>query len=256
MLQSRRLSMLGSALLHVLAIVLVLALTAVHPPPIEVVSRAVFLRGALSMPLAPPAEGGGGGGQRSLAPPSKGRPPRPARRVFTAPVALIRETEPLLPVEPAILSAQALPAPDLPDFGDPRGVAGPPSGGPGSGGGYGNGRGGGIGDDAGPFFGNGPAGPGGTGMDYAVLVQPVLLFKREPEYSEDARKARLQGTVTLLIEIDARGVPRNIRVSRGLGLGLDERAVEAVRTWRFRPATRNGKPVPSGARVDVNFRLF
>jgi TonB family protein len=66
----------------------------------------------------------------------------------------------------------------------------------------------------------------------------------------------VQGTVALVVEIDARGVPQNIRVQQGLGFGLDERAVEAVRSWRFRPATRNGRPVPSGARIDVSFRLL
>jgi protein TonB len=251
-------SVLCSALLHVGAIALVLILTTGNPPPVALVRHAIFAPDMLFMPLllASPAGGDGGGGQHALTPPSKGRPPKPARRVFTPPIALIRESEPLLPVEPAILVAQPLPAVDLPRFGDPRGVDGPVSGGPGTGGGYGNGKNGGIGGGAGPSFGTGGTGPGAVGGAGAVTTQPVLLTKKEPDYSEEARKVRLQGTVALVIEIDARGIPQNIRVWQGLGFGLDERAVDAVRSWRFQPATRNGKPVPSGARVDVSFRLL
>ena len=89
-----------------------------------------------------------------------------------------------------------------------------------------------------------------------MTTAPVLSFKREPEYSEDARKVKLQGVVILVIEVDAQGEPRNIRVEKGLGLGLDEKAVEAVKSWRFRPATRNGKPVTALARIEVTFRLL
>ncbi|MGA2144624.1 MAG: energy transducer TonB [Bryobacteraceae bacterium] len=249
-------SVLCSALLHAGAIALVLILTTGNPPPIALVPHAIFLRDTWSMPPIPALRGGGGGGgQRALTPPSKGRPPKPDRRVFRPPVASIRETEPMLPVEPAILATVAMPVFDLPDFGDPRGVDGPLSGGPGSGGGFGNGKEGGIGNGKGPSFGAG-AGSGGTGGEGAVFTQPVLLTKKEPEYTDEARKVRLQGTVALIIEIDSQGLPRDIRVWQSLGLGLDERAVEAVRNWRFRPATRNGKPVPSSARVDVNFRLL
>jgi TonB family protein len=249
---------LCSALLHVAAIALVLVLTTGHPPPLDVVRQAIFTRDTLYTPLVRtgPAGSGGGGGQRSITPPSKGRPPKSAPRVFTPPVSLIRESEPLLPVEPTILATQALPSIDLAAFGDPHGTGGPDSGGPGSGGGYGRGDGGGIGDGSGPYAGAGGTGPGGSGGPKGLTTNPVLLLKKEPDYSEEARKTRVQGTVALVVEIDARGVPQNIRVQQGLGFGLDERAVEAVRSWRFRPATRNGRPVPSGARIDVSFRLL
>lgn len=85
---------------------------------------------------------------------------------------------------------------------------------------------------------------------------PVLLSKTEPEYTADARLAKYQGTVMLYIEVAADGMPHNIRVLRGLGLGLDQRAIEALSHWRFRPATRSGQPVPVEARVEVNFRLL
>ena len=84
----------------------------------------------------------------------------------------------------------------------------------------------------------------------------MLLWKNEPEYSEEARKAKLQGTVVLRIEIDARGQVQNIAVLRSLGLGLDERAVESVRRWRFRPGYSGGKPATTSAVVEVSFRLL
>jgi TonB family protein len=83
-----------------------------------------------------------------------------------------------------------------------------------------------------------------------------LLSKTEPEYSEEARKARLQGTVLLRIEVDAHGLPQNIAVRQALGLGLDDRAIDAVKKWRFRPGKVNGKPAAVVAFVEVNFRLL
>ena len=73
-----------------------------------------------------------------------------------------------------------------------------------------------------------------------------MLFQVEPEFSEEARKAKLQGVVMLYGEVDTNGRLRNIRVTRGLGLGLEEKAIEAVKQWRFRPGNRNGRPVVGG----------
>jgi TonB family protein len=85
---------------------------------------------------------------------------------------------------------------------------------------------------------------------------PVLLSKTEPQYTADARLAKYQGKVTLYIEVGADGTPHNIQVVRGLGLGLDQRAIDALSQWRFKPATRAGQPVPVQATVEVNFRLL
>jgi TonB family protein len=85
---------------------------------------------------------------------------------------------------------------------------------------------------------------------------PELLTKNEPEYTEDARRAKLQGTVELMIVVGADGRVSSVEVVRGLGLGLDEKAVEAVKAWRFRPAMSDGKPVASSASVAVTFRLL
>jgi TonB family protein len=85
---------------------------------------------------------------------------------------------------------------------------------------------------------------------------PKLLFKVEPEYSEEARRARYQGTVVLYAEVDTEGNPRNIRVLRSLGLGLDEKAMQAVALWRFKPGWKDGHPVTVAVTVEVNFRLL
>ena len=81
-------------------------------------------------------------------------------------------------------------------------------------------------------------------------------YAPDPEYSDQARKARYQGTVVLWLVIDADGLPQNLKVQRSLGMGLDEEAIKAVKRWRFEPAMRNGQPVPVMINVEVNFRLY
>ena len=83
---------------------------------------------------------------------------------------------------------------------------------------------------------------------------PKLTHGPDPQYSEEARHAGYQGTVVLWLVVDATGLPQNIRVQRALGMGLDEEAVKAVKRWRFKPAMRDGKPVPVMINVEVNFR--
>ena len=91
-----------------------------------------------------------------------------------------------------------------------------------------------------------------------LLPSPPLLLKQvEPGYTEEARAAKVQGTVVLQVEIDPSGkvAATHIGVIRGLGLGLDEKAIDAVRQWKFKPATKNGTPVMAKATIEVNFRL-
>jgi TonB family protein len=85
---------------------------------------------------------------------------------------------------------------------------------------------------------------------------PELLHAEEPEYSEEARKSQMQGTVLLEIEVDVNGRVSNVRVVKSLGLGLDEKAKEAVLKWRFRPAMAGGKVVAAPAQVRVTFHLL
>lgn len=88
------------------------------------------------------------------------------------------------------------------------------------------------------------------------MTQPQLIYKVEPEFSEDARKAKFSGMVILAIEVDAAGHPRAFRVVQSPGLGLEQKAIDAVKQWRFKPGYQDGKPVVTSATVEVNFRLL
>jgi TonB family protein len=87
------------------------------------------------------------------------------------------------------------------------------------------------------------------------VTSPVLISKVEPQYSEEARAAKYQGSVLLNVVIDAQGRPSDVSVLHALGLGLDEQAIEAVKQWRFEPGKRAGTPVPVMAQIEVNFRM-
>jgi protein TonB len=204
-------------------------------------------------PAATQAGGGGGGGQHMKTPVSHGAPPKPALKQFVPPTLAI--PKPKLPVAPTITA----PAPPVvaDNYADPLSKLTQLSAGPGSNG-MGSGSGDGLGSGRGNGYGPGEGGGVGGGV-YRIggdVSQPVLLVKVEPEYSEEARKAKYSGTVLLSIIVDATGMPRDIKVIRPLGLGLDEKAVEAVSKWRFKPAMKNGHPVAVQANVEVNFRLL
>ncbi|HEX4155672.1 MAG TPA: energy transducer TonB [Acidobacteriaceae bacterium] len=85
---------------------------------------------------------------------------------------------------------------------------------------------------------------------------PILIRNASPEYTAAARKAKLSGDVELSLRVDKKGNPSHIRVVRGMGMGLNQKAVEAVRQYKFKPATQNGKPVAVDLVVDVNFQIF
>jgi len=89
----------------------------------------------------------------------------------------------------------------------------------------------------------------------AGVSAPTVLYKIEPEYSEEARKAKWQGTVVLSLVVDEKGHPQQIKVAKALGLGLDQKAIEAVEQWRFEPGKKDGKGVAVYATVEVNFQL-
>lgn len=89
----------------------------------------------------------------------------------------------------------------------------------------------------------------------AEVLEPAVISRTEPEFTEAARRARREGTVTLYVEIGRDGRAHHVRVIRGLGLGLNEKAMEAVRKWRFLPEMHDGVPVATPATIEVNFRL-
>ncbi len=257
----------GSTILHVVAVVLVFAM-ATNKHVQQAVKQTVTLISPIDlapfMPDMAPKKvqmgGGGGGGDRSPLPASKGQAPKMSWKQFTPPLAVRNNPNPKLEMEPTLIGPPdaKLPNVNMPVWGDPLAKVGPPSNGPGTGGGIGSGTGTGIGPGKGPGFGPGEGGGFGGGV-FRVgggVSAPIPIFKVEPEYSEEARKAKFQGTVVLAIVIDETGIPRNFRVVRPLGLGLDEKAIEAVQKWRFTPGKKEGRSVAVMATVEVNFRLL
>jgi protein TonB len=255
-----------SILIHVGVVALLFTLGSNRTVRTAVQKSVVLIDPGLApyMPDLPPkpqiAQGGGGGGDHSPLPASKGQAPRFAARQFVPPAAVVNNANPKLLMEPTLVGPpdMKLPNVNMPVWGDPLAKAGPLSNGPGSGGGIGSGSGGGIGPGRGPGYGPGEGGGAGGGV-FRIgggVSSPVAIYKVEPEYSEEARKAKFQGTVVLSIVIDEHGNPTNFKVVRPLGLGLDEKAIEAVQKWRFRPGMREGRAVAVLATVEVNFRLL
>ena len=204
-------------------------------------------------------DAGGGGGMRAKTAASIGNLPTRKLKQFLAPMVKSENANPILTIEPSIIASPeiAVAQLNLAQFGDPHGVSGPPSAGPGKGGGIGEGDGTGVGPGQGPGAGPGrDGGISGQSGFQGSLTEPVLLWKVDPEYSEEARKAKLQGVVMVRAVIDVRGQVQNIAVAQGLGLGLDEQAIAAVQRWKFRAGMRNGKPVATSALIQLSFRLL
>jgi len=203
--------------------------------------------------------GGGGGGDRDKLQAPKGKLPKKALSQITPPAIVVRNENPKLPVEPTVVVPPNITLPSGPQLGDPLSkIMGAPSNGTGSGGGIGTGSGGGVGSGTGPGVGPGHGGGYGGGA-YRVgggVSAPVAIYTPDPEYSEEARKAKYQGVCVLWLVVDANGNPRDIKVTRALGMGLDEKAIEAVRRWKFKPSEKDGKPVAAQINVEVNFRLY
>ncbi|HYL14740.1 MAG TPA: energy transducer TonB [Terriglobales bacterium] len=209
-------------------------------------------------PSAKESGGGGGGGERDKLEASKGSLPRQSREQITPPAVIVRNEAPKLAVDPTVVAPQ-IQLPSMGVLGDPLSkIIGPPSSGTGSGGGIGSGSGGGVGSGHGPGVGPGYGGGIGGGV-YRVgggVSAPRAIYQPDPEYSEEARKAKYQGTVVLWMIVDRDGRPRDIKVARSVGMGLDEKAIEAVRTWKFEPARKDGQPVAVQINVEVSFRLY
>jgi hypothetical protein len=174
--------------------------------------------------------GGGGGGDRSPLPAPKGRLPKPALKQFTPPMVVVNNPNPKLTMDPSLIVPPDVPLPqvNLPNYGDPLAKIGPLSNGPGSGAGIGSGSGGGVGSGTGGGFGPGEGGGVGGGRYGGFgggvfhvgggVTAPALVYKVEPEYSEEARKAKYQGTVVVYVEVDPSGESSN-RPYAGSGLG-------------------------------------
>ena len=242
---------------HVVVIALIAWMVARHisvaaPVPQQVATIVAPMPPPPPPPVMPRAEKmGGGGGQHDLAPVTKGHLPKFAQDQIVPPKAP-PTIPPKLAVEPTVVVQKDLKLADnkMPDLGMPNSTLVGSSMGNGHGTGIGSGNGNGIGPGSGGNFGGGPMHIGGS------VRPPVLVSQVDPEFSEEARKAKFSGNVEVYLWVDENGNPSHVKVVRGVGMGLDEKAIEAVRQYKFKPALQNGKPVKVDLYVDVNFQIF
>jgi TonB family protein len=236
-----------------------------------------------SRPIASKAHGGGSGGMNNPSAPSQGRTPQPS--IIPAPISttLARMPPQALPeagidIDPALWRKLSFSS-----YGDPRSKSNTPSNGPGNGGGVGTNNGTGIGEGNGPGFGPGRDGniggdsksPGGGGNGGAprgdnpnpddqdrvftgdkVTTRARVISKPEPQYTEEARRAQITGTVILRVVFSRTGEVTNIRPMQSLSGGLTAKAIAAARQIRFVPATRNGQAVSMYMQLEYNFNLY
>jgi TonB family protein len=207
------------------------------------------------------AGGGGGGGDRSPVDASKGKLPKIEQNPVTPPQIPVVE-HPKIEMESAINVQKEIQLPDnplMPNIGLKNSAnVRLASNGQGSGSGMGNGQGGGLGNGQGNGYGTGVGGGAGGGV-YRLGggdTPPVPIYAPDPEFSDEARRAKYQGIVLIAVIVDAQGNPQNPRVIRALGMGLDEKALEAVKKYKFKPAMRGRTPIPVQISIEVNFRLY
>ncbi len=234
-----------------------------------------------SRPMPARAQGGGGGGNHDLNSASQGQVPQPSE--IPAPISTT-----LARLPPQALAAAGIDIDPVlwrnlpfPSYGDPRSKSTVPSNGPGDGGGVGTNNGPGIGEGSGPGFGPGEKGniggdskkPGGGGKSGApgdkpsgdieriyrspeVTTRARVISKPEPQYTEEARRNQITGTVVLSVIFSRSGQVTNIRAMQTLCCGLTEKAIAAARLIQFMTATRNGQPVSVYMQLEYNFNLY
>jgi TonB family protein len=234
-------------------------------------------KGEGSKPEPKKAHGGGGGGDHSLIPAQQGAVPQPSE--IQAPIQTPNKN-PALPVAGVNLDPALWKALPFAQYGDPRSASQVSANGPGSGGGMGEGQGQGIGEGTGSGLGRGNngntgdgsdeiggggigsgAGGGLYGSDRVLSIRQVeqrarVLSKPEPQYTDEARRNQITGTVTLRVVFSRFGEVTNIRAIQSLPLGLTERAIAAARQIRFVPAMLNGQPVSVYMQLEYNFNLY
>jgi TonB family protein len=234
--------------------------TASHAPEIkQVVGMSVDISPYVMPAAKDIAGGGGGGGSHDLLAASKGALPKLSKTQIAPPTVLPME-KPKLAVAPSVVVPPEIKLPQSGQMGDPlaKVLSSVPSNGTGVGGGIGSGSGGGVGSGRGPGVGPGSGGGIGGGAYHVGggVSAPKILYRVEPEFSEEARKNKWQGVVLLHVIIGVDGKAHDIKVQRSLGMGLDEKAVESVKQWRFDPGHKDGQPVPVEVSFEVSFRLY
>jgi protein TonB len=243
----------AALLVHAAAIALVFWVGAVKlgmTPPRQLVDLALT---TTPPPMAPAKDAmHGGGGQRGAAPASKGQLPKFAETQITPPKAppmvepKISMPEPTIEMQKDLKMATN----NMPNIGLPNSPLIGTSMGDGRGSGLGEGNGSGLGAGIGGNYGGGLKKIGGG------VSSPQLIYKVDPEFSEEARRAKFMGIVLVNLIVDANGNPQNVHILRGVGMGLDDKAVAAVKQYKFKPAMEKGKPVPVELNVEVNFQIF
>jgi len=218
--------------------------------------------------LATPGPGGGGGGGGLHEPVAPPRAMREGHQKATSPVAAVKPIAPAPAPTPPPIASEPLPtlvAPIVSSPADPQNRVGVleqtkaqnEAHGPGTGGGAGTGSGTGLGSGTGP--GVGPGSGGGTGggpyRPGSGIQPPRLLHEVKADYTEDARRRGLSGEVVLEIVVRSDGSVGDVKLLQGLGSGLDQRAIDAVRQWRFAPAQKQGAPVDVLVEVAVEFKV-
>jgi periplasmic protein TonB len=216
------------------------------------------------LPITSPATnsmgGGGGGGAHDILEAPKGKLPKFEQQPIVPPMMAVND-HPKYAEEAAIMMPKELQLPNntMPNLGDPRtSVAGPAANGSGDLGGMGTGSGGGIGSGRGNGYGPGEGGGYGGGIYHVGggVAAPQLIFAPDPEFSDEARRAKFQGICVVSLVVDSQGNPQRVQVVRHLGMGLDQKAVDAVKQYRFKPATFQGKSVPVEVNIEVTFRIY
>lgn len=263
--------LVGSAIVHAVILAAVLGGTLLGHKVVtqiqqhETVTLIAPSLDSYALPVAKKVvSGGGGGGEHDVLEAPKGRLPKTAMQQITPPSIILRNPHPKLAVAPTVVVPPQVHLADnhMPTLGIPTAAAAlpsaPPSNGTGSGAGIGSGSGGGVGVGHGAGVGAGSGGGIGGGV-FKVgggISAPQPVSTPDPEYTEQARVAKTQGTCILWLIVDDQGRPRDIRVVRGLGMGLDAKAIEAVKQWKFQPAMKDGRPVNVQISVEVGFKLY
>ena len=207
------------------------------------------------LPLVFSGRNGGGGGNHDPLPASRGNLPRASLDPqIVPPTVIVPKEMPKLPAEETLMVAPDVKLPQGGQIGDPLSRFATLSNGPGGPGGIGKGCCDGVGSWEGNHFGSGPPGIYPAGRQGVTV--PQVIYNPEPGFSDEARKSKTQGTVVLLVVVGKDGRTYNIHVGQSLGMGLDEKAIEAVSRWRFKPATLNGQPVATQIAVEVDFHLY
>ncbi len=243
----------AAVLLHVAAIALLFWAVKTHVTPVSQPKMAMVDLLRTPPPMAPAKNAmGGGGGQRGPTPVTKGQLPKFAERQITPPKAPPMEQPKIRMPDPTIEMLRDLKMANnnLPNIGMPNSPLIGNSMGNGTGTGIGSGHGSGMGLGSGGNYG------GRVRMIGGGVSTPVVIYQVEPEFSEEARKAKFMGNVIVSLVVDPKGLPENVHVTRGVGMGLDDKAVEAVRQYRFKPAMEGGKPVAVYLNVEVAFQIF